>query len=70
MVGEGLTPMQAIEVATINSAELCEVDSTLGSITPGKKAHLAVFEKNPLDDINNILDCCMTIKNGEVVYAK
>lgn len=70
MCGEGLTPMQAIECATINSAELCSVDDILGSITPGKKAHFAVFEKNPLDDINNILDCCMTIKNGKVVYRK
>lgn len=70
MVENGMTPMEAIQCGTINSAELLGVQETLGSITPGKKAHFAVFEKNPLDDIHALLDCSMTIMNGTIVYRK
>lgn len=70
MVENGMTPMEAIQCGTISSAELLGVQETLGSITPGKKAHFAVFEKNPLDDIHALLDCSMTIMNGTIVYRK
>ncbi len=69
-VGEGLTPLEAIELATINSATMLGVEKELGSIAPGKKAHLAVFAGNPADNIQDILNCVMTIKNGEVLYSK
>ncbi len=70
MVEDGMTPMQSLQASTINSAELCGVKDSLGSITPGKKAHLAVFSGDPSKDINAVMDCLMTIKNGEVVCRK
>ena len=70
MVKAGLTPMQAIETATINSAKLLNVSDSLGSIEAGKKAHFAIFDGDPSKDINDILKCRMTVKNGEVVYKK
>lgn len=70
MVKAGLTPMQAIETATINSAKLLNVSDSLGSIEVGKKAHFAIFDGDPSKDINDILKCRMTVKNGEVVYKK
>lgn len=70
MVKAGLTPFEAIETATINSARLMRVEKTLGSIEPGKKAHFAIFKKDPTEDIDNIFNCEMTVKNGEIVYKK
>ena len=70
MVENGMTPMEAIQCGTINSAELLRVQDTHGSITPGKKAHFAIFEKNPLEDIHALLDCSMTVMNGEIVCEK
>ena len=70
MVKSGLTPMQAIETATINSAKLLNVSDSLGSIEVGKKAHFAIFDGDPSKDINDILKCRMTVKNGEVHYKK
>lgn len=70
MVENGMTPMEAIQCGTIHAAELLDVKDTHGSITPGKKANMAVFEKNPLEDIHALLDCSMTILNGEVVFEK
>ena len=70
MVENGMTPMEAIQGGTINAAELMDVQDTHGSITPGKKANFAVFEKSPLEDIHAILDCSMTVLGGDVVFEK
>lgn len=70
MVENGMTPMEAIQCGTINAAELLSVKDTHGSITPGKKAHFAVFEKSPLEDIHAIMDCAMTVLDGNVVFEK
>ena len=68
MVENGMSPMEAIRCGTVNAAELLGVTDTHGSITPGKKAALAVFEKNPLEDIEALLDCSMTVLSGEIVF--
>ena len=70
MVENGLTPMEAIQCGTLIAAELMDGQDTHGSITPGKKANFAVFEKSPLEDIHAILDCSMTVLGGEVVFEK
>lgn len=67
MVQNGMTPMEAIRCGTINAAELLGVKDTHGSVTPGKKANFAVFERNPLEDIEALLDCSMTVLSGKVV---
>lgn len=60
----------AMKIATINCALACGIEDSLGSITVSKKAHFAVFEKSPIEDINNIMDCAMTVKNGEIIWSK
>lgn len=66
----GLSPAEAMKIGTINSAELLDVGEELGSITVGKKAHFAVFEENPLEDIVAAQHCVMTIKNGEILWSR
>src|SRR3990170_159114 len=51
LVDAGLSPMQAIQAATKNGAELFGLDRNLGTIEPGKWADLIVLGRNPLDDI-------------------
>lgn len=70
MVENGMTPMEAIQCGTINAAELLNVKDTHGSICVGKKANFAIFEKSPLEDIHNLLDCAMTVLAGKIVYEK
>jgi imidazolonepropionase-like amidohydrolase len=70
MVENGMTPMEAIQCGTINAAELLRVNGTHGSVTVGKRANFAIFDKNPLDDIHALLDCSMTVLGGEVVFRK
>ena len=70
MVENGMSPMEAIKCGTIHAAELMSVSETHGSITVGKKAHFAIFEKSPLEDINAMMDCAMTVMNGSIVFEK
>ena len=46
------------------------VDQELGSIELGKKAHFAVYKNNPIEDIRHLLQCDMTIKNGEILWKR
>ena len=48
----GLTPTQAIPIATRNSAEALGLNH-LGTVEPGKTASFIVLNANPLDEITN-----------------
>lgn len=64
----GLTPLEALRIGTIESAKLCGVEESLGSVTPGKRACFAVYRDDPLQTIATVTDNRMTIKDGEIVY--
>lgn len=51
MVKGGFTPMQAIHTATSTAAELLSLQNEIGTLTPGKKADIAVVDGDPLADI-------------------
>ena len=53
MVQAGLTPLEAIRVATLNGATLLRRDDVAGSLTPGKQASFMVLERDPTVDIKN-----------------
>jgi imidazolonepropionase-like amidohydrolase len=50
----GLTPLQAIQAATLNSARIIGVDQDMGSIAPGKLADLVLFSGKPDENIADI----------------
>jgi imidazolonepropionase-like amidohydrolase len=47
-----MTPVQALQCATINAAKAIKVDDMLGSIEPKKLADLIIVNGNPLNDIS------------------
>ncbi len=70
MVEDGMSPWDAVKAGTVNAAELCQVSATHGTIEPGKTANLTVYAKDPIADINNVMDVCMTVIGGRIVYKK
>jgi imidazolonepropionase-like amidohydrolase len=54
LAGSGLTPLEALQSATLGPAEFFRATDSLGTVEPGKVADLVLLEANPLDDIANV----------------
>ena len=63
-VEAGLTPMEAIESATITPATVMNVSDISGSIEVGKRADMVILNANPLDDISNIRRIYRVVSRG------
>jgi hypothetical protein len=64
LVEAGLTPVEAIKVATSNGARLLGVDRETGSIGVGKAADLIVVEGNPAFAISDLRKAETVFKDG------
>jgi Tol biopolymer transport system component len=64
---EALTPMEALEMASLGGARMAGLEDDLGSIEVGKLADLMVLDANPLDDIRHTADIRYVMKGG-VLY--
>ncbi len=60
----GLTPLEAIQTATIIPARVMGMDSETGTLEIGKEADIAILDKNPLLDISNIRTVSAVVTNG------
>jgi imidazolonepropionase-like amidohydrolase len=65
-VKAGLTPLEAIQAATITSARVMKLDNEVGTIEPGKRADLIIVDANPLDNISNIRKVRYVIAQGRL----
>ncbi len=66
MVRYGMTPMQAIQSATIAAADLLERPNDLGAIEAGKYADIIAVAGDPLRDITELERVRFVMKGGEV----
>jgi imidazolonepropionase-like amidohydrolase len=62
-----MTPMQAIQAATVNAADLLGWKDRVGSVEPGKYADLIAVAGDPLADIRALETVGFVMKGGEVV---
>jgi len=60
----GMTPLEAIRVATRYPAETLGLDRDLGSLESGKLADFVVLDANPLEKIENSETVSLVVKNG------
>jgi imidazolonepropionase-like amidohydrolase len=54
LVRGGMSPLAALQTATINPARYFGRLATLGTVTPGRAADLVLLDANPLTDITNV----------------
>jgi imidazolonepropionase-like amidohydrolase len=69
----GMTPLQAIQSATINDADLLGWSDKIGTLEPGKWADIIAVDGDPLHDVTTLQHVKFVMKGGEVVkneYAK
>jgi imidazolonepropionase-like amidohydrolase len=73
MVKLGLTPLQTIQAATINAADLLGWSDKIGAVEPGKWADIIAVDGDPIQDVTMLERVRFVMKGGEVVkneYAK
>jgi len=63
-VEEGLTPLEALQTATLNPAKAIRGTDSLGTVAPGKLADLVLLDADPLMDITNITAIRGVVANG------
>lgn len=68
-VEAGLTPMQAIELATKNGAEHLGIAHRKGLVKEGMEADIILLEKDPAKDISNIRFINKVFAKGKTVYS-
>jgi len=66
LVDAGLSPLAAIQAATVAGAELLGVASKTGSVEPGFEADLLVVDGNPLERIWVLQNPLLVMSNGQV----
>jgi imidazolonepropionase-like amidohydrolase len=72
-VSLGMSPLQAIQTATINDADLLGWSDKVGTIEPGNWADIIAVDGDPLQDVTTLQHVKFVMKGGEVVkndYAK
>jgi imidazolonepropionase-like amidohydrolase len=63
-VAEGLSPLEALQAATLNPAKMLRGTDSLGTRAPGKLADLGLLDADPLADITNTTTIRAVVANG------
>ena len=65
-VEAGMTPLEAIQSATIVAARAMKLDAELGTVAAGKRADLILVDGNPAADIHDIRKVSKVIAGGRL----
>jgi imidazolonepropionase-like amidohydrolase len=65
LIRAGLTPLEALQTATINPARFLGKVGEFGTIEKGKIADLVLLEANPLEDIRNTTRIAAVVAHGK-----
>lgn len=63
----GLTPLQAVQTATVHAAQLLGQSGRIGRVAPGHFADFIAVRDDPLRDVRALEKVVVVVKNGELV---
>jgi imidazolonepropionase-like amidohydrolase len=66
MVAGGMTPMQAIQAATLEASKLLKIEDKLGTLEEGKLADIVAVKGDPIDNISLMKEVTFVMKEGQV----
>jgi imidazolonepropionase-like amidohydrolase len=66
----GMSPLQAIQTATVNAADLLGWSDRVGTLEQGKFADIIAVNGDPLKDVTVLQNPVMVMKGGSVVVKK
>lgn len=66
LVEAGLTPLEALQAATVNPARVLGMAGSLGTVETGKLADLVLLDANPLADITNTQRIRAVVADGRL----
>jgi hypothetical protein len=70
LVKAGLSPAQALQVATRNGARYTRTSHERGSVTPGKLADLVLIDGDPTRTIGDVRKVAAVITRGYLIYPR
>ena len=66
----GMTPLEAIQSATIVSAQVYDLSEQTGAIEVGLEADFVAYDRNPLNEVHVLTDPMFVMSNGRLVYHR
>ena len=70
LVDSGLTPLAALQAATVTNAQMLGREKQLGQVAAGFEADIIAVERNPLDVVATLQDPLLVISNGRVAVDR
>jgi len=61
-----MTPLQSIQAATINNADLFGLSDRVGTIEEGKFADIIALDEDPLENIDIMANVSFVMKGGNI----
>ena len=69
LVDAGLTPLQALQAATLNPARYLGAADSMGTVAAGRVADLVLLDANPLQDIRSTMRIFAVVARGRLIDA-
>lgn len=65
LAASGLTPLEVLQMTTLNGAEFLHREATMGTVDEGKNADLVLLDANPLTDVANLSKIAGVVLKGK-----
>jgi imidazolonepropionase-like amidohydrolase len=69
LVGAGLSPLEAIQMATVDAADHLQLNTTIGRVAPGYSADIVAVDGDPLSDVSTLEHVRFVMARGNTVRA-